>query len=97
MSEKYIGGVAVDSGQVMIVDPCYVTTGDNYRIICDATLSPEGGDEVDFACIGGSGTACAVAHTTRYGDGVYPVYADMDKEGRILSLRIVFADDENED
>jgi hypothetical protein len=95
MSEKYIGSVAVDSGQVMIVDPCYVTTGDNYRIICDATLSPEGGDEVNFACIGGSGTACAVAHTTRHGDGVYPVYADVDKEGRILSLRIVLGYEED--
>lgn len=94
MSEQYIGNVAVDSGQVMIVDPCYVTLGESYEHICEVTLSQDRGGTVCFEVVdpNSPGHAVAVAHSTRNGDGVYPVYAELDSGGQIVSLRIVFGD-----
>lgn len=91
-----IGHVAVDSGQVLLVDPCYIKTDDpsdadfwkedcvirghnadddaaiphGYSQCCEATLSADGHGEIVVAGTGGT----AVATSTAYGDGSYPVY-----------------------
>lgn len=103
---RRIGEVWVDSGQVMIVDPCYL--GDwkdnefsqenpedrsfSYAGACNATLSSGRADQLEHG---------AVASSTAYGDGVYPVYAERDPDGTIVRLVIEFdersADDEPEE
>lgn len=94
---QLIGHCAVDSGQVMIVDPCYVIKDyksgqaeNEYTEVCDMTLSEAGHGEV----LGGFVTR------TLYGDGRYPVYAEMDSHGRIVKMTIDFdpdgSTDENE-
>ncbi len=94
--KKYLGNVAVDSGQVIIVDPCYLgewkdgdfKSGDNsnhYSAVCNITLKDSGG-EILVSHIAGTG----VASQTFQGDGSYPVYADTDKQGRVKSLTIQF-------
>lgn len=101
---KQIGVCAVDSGQIMICDPCYLkdewqdrpftdetekTTPDgdfSYAGACKRTLSAEGGGQLDFRR-GNPGVG--VVASTRYGDGVYPVYATY-SEGRITKVEIVF-------
>jgi hypothetical protein len=88
MSEVLVGHCGVDSGQILIVDPCYVLADnyeDNgpYRQCCDVTL---GDDSAGEAALG-------VATATNYGDGNYPVYVTYDSSGRPTEARIVFVDE----
>jgi hypothetical protein len=95
-----IGQFAVDSGQAIVGDPCYldewepwndkvdsfdshVTKAGEYGYLgaCGVTLK-EG--------YGTLGVASAVAFTTGYGDGLYPVYAEFDEDGRIAKVVINF-------
>jgi len=105
---KLIGHVAVDSGQVMVVDPCYIrelwrgnsfisdpnedgsytpTNELSYDGCCTATLSKERAGQAGFA----------VASSSGYGDGEYPVYAEYNDEGQIERLTIEFISDDNEE
>lgn len=100
-----IGQFAVDSGQAIVGDPCYLedwkpwnSEEDNfedhvnkvgeysYLGACNATLGK------GFGQLGNQ----AVAFSTGYGDGLYPVYADINKDGRIAKVVIIF-DEEDED
>jgi len=85
------GEVSVDSGQILLIDPCYIEesfpdgTGVgphdlNYKGVCRVTLGNSGCGEV-----GG----LAFATSSGYGDGVYPVYVAR-RGGRIMSIRIDF-------
>jgi len=88
--EKIIGYCGVDSGQILLIDPCYVwkddfavgsePTGGNYDAACRITLSDTGAGEVD----GG------VVTRTAYGDGAYPVTAEYGSDGRVLRVTIDF-------
>lgn len=89
MTTKQVGSVFVDSGQIIIIDPCYVyeddfalgqePTGKPYDKVCRLTTTTNHGDfEGGFAT------------STLYGDGEYPVYAEVDEGGRILRLTIDF-------
>lgn len=91
---KHIGHITVDSGQIMIVDPCYVLDGKTpkedeelYQKTSDLTIRDKYG-EVTFSGLAGNG----VVSTTFDGDGVYPVYAKIDKNGLpeeiIIKLKI---------
>lgn len=99
-----VGFCGVDSGQIMLVDPCYVkqfTDGEefsptkeshpfSYNGACGATLSEKQCGEL------ASGMACVVS--SGYGDGSYPVYVTYASDGRIASATIQFiSDDEDED
>lgn len=91
-----VGFCAVDSGQIMLVDPCYVkdfkdgeefepTKGRHpfsYNGACGATLSEKMCGEL------AGGTACVVS--SGYGDGSYPVYVTYSPDGRIASATIQF-------
>ena len=59
---QVVGAVPVDSGQLMIVDPCYVVEGAMYDDICNATTTTLGYERV------GDGFVTS----TVYGDGMYP-------------------------
>ncbi len=102
MRKKIIGYAAVDSGQLIVVDPCYLKEwkdgeyvafskdGDNhYAKCCEKTLSEDNGGEVLVSAIAGNG----VAFSTGWGDGSYPVtahYGEGDSEGRIMKITIDF-------
>ena len=82
-----VGECGVDSGQIMIVDPCYVVkqykdgeADKKYTEVCEVTLSDEGHGNI----LGGFAT------TTLYGDGVYPVYAELNEFGKVARLTIDF-------
>jgi len=95
-----IGEFSVDSGQAIIGDPCYLDEWKNwdrdvtnfeehknsageygYLGSCNATLTK------GFGQLGGSN---AVAFSTGYGDGLYPVYADITEDGRVGMVVIDF-------
>ena len=83
-----LGAVSVDSGQLLLVDPCYLKYWDHgepdfnspeilnsYDEVCKKTSGKDGGGEV-FDNL-------AVAFSTGFGDGVYSVHG-IKEGGRIL-------------
>ncbi len=93
---RLIGHVGVDSGQVMITDPCYLDKWQadefdsadaplnySYSGACAATLGKDGGAEI------GSGTQ-GVASRTAYGDGCYPVFQIIGDDGTVEGLFVDF-------
>jgi hypothetical protein len=97
-----VGTVPVDSGQVFVVDPCYVLDGEYgedspYGRACAASLTDERAGQ--FSTAGGP-FSDAVCTSTGWGDGVYPVYIEYDRDGRVARLIVEFdyeMDDEDED
>ena len=104
MTKVLLGKFGVDSGQVLIIDPCYVDsewkqnskkgTGlddGTYGDCCRLTLSKKQGGVLKYK-MGHKGLG--VVSSTGYGDGEYPVYAIISDEGkfgkRIKELRIIF-------
>lgn len=106
---KVIGHVAVDAGMVMIGDPCYLESweghdfGDDkpgeysYAGACTASLSEDGYGELNFGPGGSGGSGAALVCSTRWGDGTYPVTAEFDHDGRVISLTVHFDDTDEED
>lgn len=88
MRRVQIGKVGVDSGQLMVCDPCYIDSewgSDefNYKTVCGKT-NPDA--QLNYK-MGHPGVA--VAFDFGYGDGVYPVYATINGEGRIIKVEII--------
>ena len=101
-----IGSIGVDSGQAMIGDPCYLDEWEpwndkadkfedhvnkkgeySYLGACNATLDKGYGE---------LGIGSAVVFSTGYGDGVYPVYAEMNEDGRVARVVIEFIGEDEE-
>lgn len=95
-----VGQIGVDSGQILVIDPCYILddeynpngepTGGEYDSICRVTVKRPNHGQV---LTGGLGFATG----TYYGDGVYPVYAERDSDGAIRRLVIDFVGDQEEE
>ena len=123
---ELVGHVCVDSGQIMVVDPCYVkgwkdgdafpginlsrqdergdieersaaylagkyTPQNDYESACLATMS----EQRAGPCFGDTPQqASAVATSSGFGDGTYPVYIQYSAEGawgkRVAALTVVF-------
>ena len=105
-----LGEVGVDSGQLMIVDPCYMAPweadspvsgpkGDGftrtwrlaYSDACAVTC-PDGHNSPGFTGTRYGGNFGkhdeALAFPSGYGDGVYPVYAEINGDGRVVSVTV---------
>lgn len=94
---ELVGTLGVDSGQMMLCDPCYIKkdfaneygqTKQNdmtYSGACNASLSNEGFGYLTNK----NGYNLAFACRSGYGDGVYPVYIKQDGD-RIAEMKIVF-------
>jgi hypothetical protein len=104
-----LGTVGVDSGQVMVCDPCYIGSewqkDDDKKELFDK--SNEGKFSYGGCCIatmseklGGQlkyklGHAGAgVAVSSGYGDGGYPVYAEYNDEGIVKRITVEFIADD---
>lgn len=96
-----IGHVWVDSGQIVVVDPCYLD-----EWVADAFDYDETCCEPRFSYNGSCAVTCgrvregeqagqlehgAVASRTAWGDGVYPAYVDV-RGGRVVRLSVEFDD-----
>ena len=79
MEWKRIGFVGVDSGTLMISDPCYTigTKTPEWNDFCKNHLLKDG---ADFGSEWNNGTGVTAA--TRWGDGSYPVYALFDNKSK---------------
>jgi hypothetical protein len=91
------GHFAVDSGQAMVGDPCYLDDWDTNK---NDEWNLEG-KVGEYSYQGASATtltnnygqlgfATAVVFSTGYGDGVYPVYVQLNEDGRVSKVVIDF-------
>jgi hypothetical protein len=106
-----IGSVSVDSGQIIIVDPCYLRDFESneyerdikqignfsYSGSCNTTQTPERAGPLDHNDIFGHTFSAAVASSTGYGDGEYEVFATYTADDRIAKLEIIFIKGESTD
>jgi hypothetical protein len=89
-----IGSISVDSGTIFVGDPCYtIPDGASHHVKtwedwCAVALE---GDQYGVTTPAGEGIGLSIP--TLYGDGEYPVYAEI-KDGRIASVTIDFDNQE---
>ena len=105
METKLIGGFAVDSGQAMIGDPCYLTDWKPWNEEVDKFedhVNKVGEYGYLGACnatltnnYGELGLGSGVVFNTGYGDGYYPVYAKLDDDGNVMEITVKFITDED--
>ena len=97
---EFAGLFTVDSGQAIVGDPCHLNeydsnTNDEWNLegkigqysfqgISATTLAN------DFGVVGGGS---AVAFNTGYGDGSYPVFVQLNEDGRVTKVVIDFVDE----
>lgn len=84
---ELVGHADVDSGQIAIVDPCYVMSDKAYDKLTDTEMK----DEVRILH---KESAQGIVVGSGYGDGTYPVYMRRNSEGRVIEAKIVFIIDE---
>jgi hypothetical protein len=99
----YAGSFAVDSGQAMVGDPCYLDdwdTNKNDEWNLEGKVgqySYQGASATTIANDFGSLGNTAVVFSTGYGDGYYPVYVQMNSDGRVSKVVIDFEGDIDQD
>ncbi|MGZ7180399.1 MAG: hypothetical protein ACXVIB_06340, partial [Halobacteriota archaeon] len=96
---QYAGVVGVDSGTVLICDPCYVGPHINPKRMHEempALLEDGSGVQLKFTNdkIGYGKGAEGAGYITRtwMGDNIYPVYVLKDENGCVMELRIDFVE-----
>lgn len=101
---ELVGSFAVDSGQAMVGDPCYLdqwktNEGEEWNLEGKVgDYSYQGASATTIANDSGVlGTGTAVVFNTGYGDGYYPVYVKYNEDGRIVKVVIDFEGDLDEE
>jgi hypothetical protein len=99
----YAGNFGVDSGQAMVGDPCYLDNWDTNKNDSwelegkEGQYSYQGASATTIASnYGELGIGTAVVFSTGYGDGVYPVYVQLNEDGRVAKVVIDFEGDIDE-
>lgn len=104
VARKVIGHVDVDSGTIMIIDPCYVLPDKRSHHDHQPTFPSPIGDETSVylnatsTCFqppfeGGGGHGDwhnGFLTSTLWGDGSYPVIAELNLTGQVIRLTIDF-------
>lgn len=99
-----IGHFAVDSGQAMVGDPCYLDEWEPWNDKVD-NFDKHVEKAGEYGYLGASGVtldkgygelghSTAVVFSTGYGDGLYPVYAELNEDGRVAKIVIEFIGDD---
>jgi len=91
------GQIGIDSGQAMVGDPCYLDEWDTNKNDEWELTDKVGNYSYQGACAttlansyGQLGAGSAVVFSTGYGDGLYPVYVQMNEDGRVSKVVIDF-------
>jgi hypothetical protein len=104
---KKIGTFGVDSGQVLITDPCYLGDWKNDKFPLDQEVikDMQKRNDYPYSYVGAGARTLSdqmagdldlgrgVVSSTGWGDGAYDVYA-LYSGNRIKELKIVFIEDE---
>lgn len=105
LTKELIGHFGVDSGQFIIVDPCYIKrfVNDNFE-----KRAEDNNKNFPFSYVGACNATLttegfgelqngmAVASRTRHGDGQFPVYAYKNGNGEIVKVEISFEYEDEE-
>ncbi len=93
-----IGQIGVDSGTIFVGDPCYTATNDaSHRIKTWAEwCSKTWAQESNYGHTQPAGKGIGIQIPTLYGDGTYPVYAQIE-DGRIASITVDFDPSEEDE
>ena len=90
LTKRLIGHISVDSGSIMIVDPCYLDEwqpGTHYEAAGNViNKSPHRGGRILVSGVGGFG----IVSQTYDGDGMFPVYGHYDKDKLPIRITIEF-------
>ena len=81
---ELIGHIGVDSGTVMVGDPCYGSNEAPGALMEKIIASAQAGDAISTP----RGDLLGIVVPTAYGDGVYPVFARRSADGRIAQLTV---------
>lgn len=106
-----IGNLPVDAGCIMLSDPCYVLPDSRYNaegaLLKEAPydykdmleeMEKEDWPQIFKVKPKGYSNPLGLIVESGYGDGLYPVYAKFNKEGRLIKVMIDFdMEDEEED
>ena len=99
-----VGRFAVDSGQAMVGDPCYLdqwkkNVGEPWDMEGKiGEYSYQGASATTINSNAGElGIGSAIVFNTGYGDGYYPVYIQTNEDGRVVKVVIDFAGDLDEE
>jgi hypothetical protein len=91
------GWFSVDSGQAMVGDPCYLDqwkTNEGEEWDLEGKIGQYSYQGASATTIENSygelGIGTAVVFNTGYGDGYYPVFVEMNEDGRISKVVIDF-------
>lgn len=100
----YAGAFAVDSGQAMVGDPCYLDQFEHWE---NGTPFAHEENAGKYSYLGACGVTLkdgygslgnsAVVFSTGYGDGLYPVYVQLNDDGRVSKVVIDFEGDIDEE
>lgn len=85
---EQIGVCGVDTGSLVLIDPCYIkywNTG-KHPELGDASAAATSGLQLHFD----NGIPACVVTPTGHGDGSYPVFVRRDEGGRIIGLLAYF-------
>ena len=97
-----IGTVGVDAGMLYLGDPCYVIDKELGRMpwgeFLDKLYATDaaGGNAMHwtvrapFPNPAAGDFPAGIVVTTGYGDGEYPVFAEINEEGRVMSVTVNF-------
>jgi len=86
-----IGEVGIDSGTLILIDPCYIKHtpllhhDDKWRDFCENVLFPMHDEKISATEYN-----LGVVFSNRIGDGSFPVYAHLDKNNAIKKIEVVF-------
>ena len=101
MASKLVGHIGVDAGLCWIGDPCYVLPDHSKDVPGDWSAFCEmlGDDSPTLKSFryraGHEGLGVCVS--TGYGDGFYPVTAEIGDDGRVRSVTVKFIGDDDGD
>jgi hypothetical protein len=91
--KKIIGYCGVDSGQLLVIDPCYLSKWKDGEFDPNKKLDNSYARACELTC--GDGQECGgevqeggVVFASGYGDGNYPVIATYNKDRRIIKIEI---------
>jgi len=73
----YLGSAGVDSGQLLITDPCYIN---DKKVFNYKNMETESSNEL----INKHGACVGIVMRTQIGDGLFPVFARYAEDGKTL-------------
>jgi hypothetical protein len=91
---KFVGNLAVDSGQMLVIDPCYVLPRgvEGGKPDYDDLIKQWKDDDKEQIAVPVEGLGWVT--NTGFGDGTYPLYAYVN-EGRTMALVVLFGSRED--